>query len=384
MLLFLPVLTIAVLGPGCPCFLPAIDPPDNEGILYNLVTSPIPYPPDLFQLQSAYESPQGQALISVFPGTTEPPGGLAVTQLGFRELPRALQENRPDFAVACGPDGTAFDIPVRVSLLLGEAVETTEGLEIPTLEVQTQKDGQVETVPPEDLLMEVTEDGLLIAHAFVDHFTPFTYKVGVGVLARIYKPTGGAYYVVGGDSVPTQMKAKNRGPRTIRLTPVVTTTGPGPGTLTYDNSAKDVAVNQVGVLGEGTCPCAKPGAGTFNFDLTGTWDLTDTRNPIPLDSSLVLFRTFRDVECIGLRTTMTVVLSEDGTKTSYAAKVEHATRATDYKYEDARFGTGEVEFQWSHADATCGEWDRYNEFYDYFWIQSAHRRRRNGQPSSAK
>ncbi len=328
-------------------------PPDNLGDdtttsdqLLGPTTAVLPAPEDLAQLQTTFDSLDGLARISVFPGTTLPAQDLTVDLAATATLDPQLNALNPDVAVRLGPEGTQFDVPVRVSVLLGAAVQNGDTTVVPSLQAFTISNGTLtEILDPQ---IEVTADGLVIGHATLDHFSEVGYKVGLGVEITIDDPKSGAVYLLG-ETVPTGMDAINLSKKTVRVKPSEKITGVLKN-LQFDNTTKTLTQFRSAKLGVGTCECDKAGNGNVQFDAIGDNKATGAINP-----SFIRFRTFRDVICAELDTQMTVTFNAGTHTTHYSVKVFHTTQSTGFTKKEITF-VGPVNYRWTAA-SVCGNFE---------------------------
>lgn len=310
----------------------------------------LPDSEDKDELLAVYDSPSGQARISVFEGTDLPAGGLTINVIDAADVDDALKGIAPHFAVRMGPDGTVFNKPVRISFLAGEAIYTDDGqLIVPSIEAYTNEAGGA--VLLDKIQVEVTADGLIIVHAYANHFSDAAMRAGAGVEISIDKPLSGQEFYLYEDTISTQMTATNKSKNSIRLIPTETvddTVVVDP--FTYDASQIVLGPNQSSQFGVGSGACQTSGRANFTFDVKGDRNVKST-DKITLANSLILFRIHRGIICHGLDTWMTVTFDANTHTTHYVAQVfknDGATGArTDITFDNS------VTYQWSSA-TVCG------------------------------
>ena len=251
------IIAIALVFTGCPTLVKLIEPID---------TATVPTPDDYNQLAAAYWSSDMRALIGVFPGTDLPANGLTVEVQDPATLDPGLRALKPDFALEMGPSGTQFNIPVRVSTVIGKAVTKADGtMVMPNVDVYTTENGQ--PVLLDEVHIEFTEDNLVVVHALMPHFSPALYKVRNGLAVSIDSPKIKGEFLVG-SSVPTQMTAINTTNADVWIVKPRERTIGKVGNIVYDTSSVQLPFKGSSeVLGKGSCECEEVGDGAILFEV---------------------------------------------------------------------------------------------------------------------
>lgn len=339
---------VATLGTNC------FRMPAGDYFLY-LDTSAVLPPPDSNEmLQATYDSADGRARISVFPGTTLA-GPLTVEAIDPGQAAGPLQSPDNGFALRLGPDGTQFNNPVRLSLLIGAAAQRPDGsYVVPSIEVVTEDAAKVETLP--DAQMEITENGLLIAHVYTNHFSDVVYRLKIGVEIGIDSPDDDAVFEVA-ETFATGMRVTNYNQIPLRAQAAEGNMAPV-GPVTYNDSIVVIPAESSNFVGIGSCACAAVGLGYVEFDLAGDFELAGEINP-----SLIAFKKFVPVNCTLLETYITVTFDPELHTTNYLVDVFHTTDSTGFQRQQVFPGT-RLALRWSAA-ATCGSFSRVTDTSTY-------------------
>jgi hypothetical protein len=302
-------LLIALAFSGC------FRPMSNGPLIEAIDAATVPTPDDYNQLQAAYWSPDMRALISVFSGTTLPNGGLAIAVQDLATLDAALGALGPNFAVDTGPDGTQFNVPVRISTVIGKAIRDLDGaLIMPNVDVYTSENGQA--VPVEDVAIDFTEDDLVVVHALLAHFSPVVYRVRDGLAVSIDDPPHNSQYLVGA-SVPTQLTAYNTSRADIWVASVSEDALGSLGMLTYDTSQVQLDFEgDSSVMGKGSCKCTKLGDGVVFYTVNALGSPKAGGK-----GKTAKWKRHRSVECIEIYALVTVLFDPELHTTSYAVQV---------------------------------------------------------------
>ena len=306
--LLIPLTLLVVLLIGCP-------PPRRIILVEPADNAQVPTPADFDQLAASFFSPDKQALISVFPGTTLPQGGLSVRVADTSMLPPALANQNPAFALNLGPDGTQFNMPVRVSAVIGKVVDQEDGSSlIPDVEVLTTENKQA--VSLENVETEITGEGLVIVHALMPHFSNAAYRVKDGLRVSIDSPPDKDKYIVG-STIDTQMTAENTSDEDIWSAEPVEGVSGDLGSLQYDKKPAQLSKKgDKAVIGKGTCNCASPGDGDVTFIVKASGSSRDSGK-----KKSATWLKQRSVECYEVFGQMKVSFDPEIHTTFYEAKV---------------------------------------------------------------
>lgn len=336
---------IALLGTDC------ILPP-GDGPLFLETTAMLPPLDSSETLLAAYDSSDGRARISVFPGTVLPKVPLTVEMISTDAVAGPLRSNSNDFALRLGPDGSQFNVPVRLSLLIGGVAQNSDGsFIVPTVEVVTEDAAKVEMLS--DPQMEVTDDGLLIAHVGLNHFSDAVYRLKVGLDVVIDSPADDAVYLVA-ETIGTRMTVRNNTDDFMRVQAIETNKAPV-GPVTYNSSRVQLPSKSTKAVGIGSCKCTTTGMGWVAFELKGDYAPSGE-----IDPSWVHFKKFRNVNCTLLETQIVVTFNPETHTTHYSVSTFHTTQSTGYQRQEL-FRGPQLSYRWTSA-GTCGTFGNPGDF----------------------
>ena len=321
-------------------------PPRRTLVLFDPATGVLPQPDPNEMLQTTYDGPVGRTRISVFPGTSLPGEPLTASLLMPADADPVLGGSKNDVGVRLGPDETQFNQPVRVSLLLGDVVkDENDNFVVPNVQAFTAENGMSVELPA--VQTQVTPEGSIINHVLVSHFSDVMMRAGAGILLGIQSPDDGQQFVVG-EPIMTGLRATNNADVATRLQPIERVHD-NVGNLNYDQTNIVLDAMSSFTLGDGTCNCTDVGFGTVEYEVKG-----DHKDSGEIDPTLVLFDYFVRIQCVGIRTTMTVTFNAEEHTTHYFVHV-YRTSPTGGGEEDITFGS-RTEYRWT-SGSLCGTFD---------------------------